>query len=281
MPLEIQKAFDWKIVLYLFLGGMGGGLFFTGFILDRLNLIVPVAKSAELLGPVAVLIGCFFLLLHAGSGFKTKVYLLFLKPGTSWISRGTWIITIFVASALLYVWSGTVVLGWVAAIFSSLMTIYPGVLLSENKAIPFWSTPALPILFFFSGLSSGLAVLLLLVPFLSSPNDETMAVTLLVLSWYDLVLIGIQLIILWTYLGARSKVETTFSKSLRLMKRPLFIFGTLILGLLLPLFLHIFAIMGGKMPGFGVITGILLVIGSISLRFSVIRAGVFLPRHTL
>lgn len=282
MQMEIQKAFDWKIVLYLFFGGTGGGLFFSGFILDRFNLMVTLARSAEFLGPVFVCIGCLFLLLHAGSGFKTKIHLLFLNPGTSWISRGTWIITIFLISSLLTVWLGKgVLLGWVAMVFSALMTIYPGILLSENKAIPFWRTPVLPILFFFSGLSSGLAILLMLVPFLSSPNDETMARSLMVLSWYDLAIIGIQLIILWTYLGASSNGETTFSESLRLMKRPLFIFGTLIFGLLLPLLLHLFAIIGGKMPGFEVITGMLLVIGGISLRFSVVRAGVYLPRHSL
>ncbi len=282
MPLERQKAFDWKIALYLFFGGTGGGLFFNGFILDRFNLLVSAARSAQFLGPLFVGLGCLFLLLHAGSGFKTKIHLLFLRPGTSWISRGTWIITIFLLSSLLTVGleRGSSI-GWVAVVFSVLMTIYPGILLSENKAIPFWRTPILPILFFFSGLSSGLAVLLLMVPFLSTPHDATLALALPVLSWYDLAIICMQLIILWTYLGANAKKEITISESLRLMKRPLFIVGTLILGLFLPLLLHLFVIAGGEPQGLVVITGVLLVIGGISLRFSVIKAGVYLPRHSL
>lgn len=282
MTLEAQKSFNWKIVMYLFLGGTGGGLFFIGYVLERLNLMVSLAEGAEILGPIFVLAGCIFLLLHAGSGFKTKIHLLFLKPGKSWISRGTWIISVFVGSALIYTLLGRNAFGgWVALVSSFLMAIYPGFLLAENKAIPFWGTPILPILFLFSGLSTGLAFLLLMAPFLSGSTDETAGMALRALSWSDILIIVIQLIILWNYLGVSSNKEATFSESLRLLKGPLFIVGALVLGLFLPLFLHLVAVTGGSLVGLGVITGILLIIGGLSLRFSIIRAGVYLPRHSL
>ncbi len=281
MTLEVQKSFDWKIVLYLFLGGTGGGLFFVGFLLERLNLMVSLAKGAEVLGPILVIIGCGFLLLHAGSGFKTKIYLLFLKPRKSWISRGTWIISIFVVSAFIYTWIGGTTLGWVAMLFSLLMAIYPGFLLAENKSIPFWRVSALPTLFLFSGLSAGLAFLLLMVPFLSVPADGTMVMTLRVLSWSDIFVIATQLVILWNILSMSSAKEYVLSESLRLFRGPLFIVGTLILGLILPLSFHIFVLMSGKVigPWEGVTIGILLITGGILLRVSVVRAGVYLPTY--
>ena len=101
------------------------------------------------------------------------------------------------------------------------------------------------------------------------------------LSWSDCLIIGIQLVILWNYLGVGSDKEEVFAESLRLMKGPLFIVGTLVLGLFIPLILHLFVLTGGDMASLRVITGVLLVIGGISLRFSVIRAGVYLPRHSL
>lgn len=282
MPLKVQKSFNWKVVLYLFFGGTGGGLFFIGFILERLNLLVSAAHGSEVLGPIFVLVGCFFLLLHAGTGFKTKIYLLFLKPGRSWISRGTWIISIFVLSAFGYAWFGMgEVFGWIALVFSLLMAIYPGFLLAENKAIPFWSTSILPTLFLFSGLSSGLAFLLLLTPFLGISNDETVELALRRLSWSDVLIIATQLIILWNYVGVSTNREAAFRASLRLFKRPLFTVGTLALGLVIPLLLHLLAITGGQGNGPATIAAILLIIGGICLRFSVVRAGVYLPRHSL
>jgi formate-dependent nitrite reductase membrane component NrfD len=163
------------------------------------------------------------------------------------------------------------------------MAIYPGFLLSENKSIPFWNTPVLPVLFLFSGLSTGLAFLSLAIPLLPAMGDEAVGMVLRALSWSDIPIIVIQLILLWSYLGMSSNKIPTFSESLILFKKPLFIVGTLILGLILPLLSHGMAMMGGKgmSPWMGFMTGILLIIGAISLRFSILRAGVYLPRHSL
>lgn len=282
MILTRQTSFNWKVVLYLFFGGSGGGLFLAGFVLERLNLLVSPAKSAQVVAPFLVIIGCLFLLLHAGTGFRTKIHLLFFRPERSWISRGTWIISIFTLSAFLYVLTGRgKILGGVAAVFSALMALYPGFLLGENKAVPFWRGSALPVLFLFSGLSTGLALFLLTAALFRGAGDEAMGMTFHLLSWSDVIIILTQLVILWNYLGTSSAKEPSFSESLRLLKGPLFIVGTLILGLLLPLLLHVIAISGTKVAGLGVITGILLIVGGISLRFSIVRAGVYLPRHSL
>ena len=110
-----------------------------------------------------------------------------------------------------------------------------------------------------------------------------MMMTLRVLSWSDIFIIATQLVILWNILSMSSANEYVLSESLRLFRGPLFIVGTLILGLILPLLFHIFAITSGRLMGSGngVIVAILLIIGGILLRFSVVRAGVYVPQHSL
>lgn len=60
MTLLEQKSFNWKVVVYLFLGGTGGGLFFIGFILERLKLLVSLARAGEILGLFSSLWGVSF-----------------------------------------------------------------------------------------------------------------------------------------------------------------------------------------------------------------------------
>ena len=67
MALETQRSYNWAIAMDLFLGGTGAGVFLVGFILEKLNLMISLAKFAEVLGPILVLLGSFFLLFHAGS----------------------------------------------------------------------------------------------------------------------------------------------------------------------------------------------------------------------
>jgi len=282
MARERQSSYNWLVAVDLFLGGTGAGVFLAGFALERLDMMVSLAKVSEVLAPILVVVGSVFLLLHAGSGFKTKIYLLFLRPRTSWMSRGAWILAILVVTAFLYVLTGgNALFGWVAVVFALLAAVYPGFLLAENKPIPFWRSPVLPPLFLFSGLSTGVACLLVLAPFLSGAHDATVAMTLRALSLSGVFLIVSQLIMLWGYLGTSSTQGSSFSESVHLAKGPLFFVGVLGIGLILPSVLLIVAVINGKSVGLGVIAGILLLIGGMLLRLFILRSGVYLPRHSL
>ncbi len=281
MAVKRQESYNWAIAMDLFLGGTGAGAFVAGFALEQYNRMMPLARYAEMLGPLFVVLGSVFLLFHAGSGWKTKVYLLFLRPRTSWLSRGSWILSLFVASALVHVFTGGGgIWGWAALVLAVLTAIYPGFLLAQSKAIPIWRTPALPPLFLLSGLSTGVALLFLMDPFFSATAGET-ASTLRALFWSAAFLIFAQLILLWSYLGMSPDKGAAVTESLRLMRGPSFMVGTLLLGLLLPLALLIFGIMGGSAVGTGAPAGVLLIIGGVTLRFSILSAGGYLPRHSL
>ena len=149
MVSSVQQSFNWPIAMYLFWEGRRG-LFFTGYVLEQLDLMVLWAKGAASPGSGLVIIGCIFLLFHAGAGFKTKIYLLFLKPVKSWISRGTWIISVFVASTLVYMLREEILPGRsVAVVFSLLMAFIRALFWPAIRRFPLEDTSlAGPVSFF-------------------------------------------------------------------------------------------------------------------------------------
>lgn len=292
LSLEKQTAFGWLVSVDSFLAGTGAGVFLGSFMLDMFDKYEPVSRVGAVLGPVMVLGGS--LLLIADLGTKAKVYRLF-SNSSSWMSRGTWIMVIFIIFGLGYSlpslnlfawlpWSKTALLGniigVVAAVAAVLMLIYTGLVLAVIKRIPFWSTPSLPLLFLFSGLSTGIACLLLIAPFFQTSIGQEIVTLLRTLVIAEVILILVQLVVLATYLEIAKSGEVSVVESVRSLKTPLFISGVIALGLVVPLGL-LFGIAVASdisvLSGLAWATGTLLLIGGILLRYSIIRAGVYLP----
>ncbi len=161
----------------------------------------------------------------------------------------------------------------VAVIVLILVVVYPGFLFGVLVSIPFWNTPALPLLFFLSGLDTGIAALVLLSLSSASLNADG-------LHWFgigDIVLIFLLLIVVGAYLEIVRQAGVTAAISIRLLKTPLFIVGAIILGMLLPISLlvsSIFITDAVILQVLAGITGVLVLLGGLFLRYSVIRAGV-------
>jgi polysulfide reductase chain C len=290
-----QKSWGWVVAVYLFLAGVGGGTFLLSFILDLLGRHEPIARIGALLGPVLVLIGTFFLLADLGS--ITRAYKLFLSPSTfaaSWMVKGTWILTVFIILGLAYSlpsfelfewlpWSKTSGpgqgIGIVAALFSALVVIYPGFLLSVIKGIPFWNTSALPPLFFLSGLDTGIAVLVLIALFFRTAFGVE---GFHQLGAADIALILLELVVLGAYLETVRHRGVTAVASIRLVRNPLFIGGVIIVGLLLPLGLLLYSVFVAYALTLLILAGVtsvFLLAGGLFLRYNILRAGVyFAPR---
>src|SRR4030042_6352000 len=102
-----QKIWGWPIAILLFLGGLGGGCYLLGVLFDLFSSEPPViTKVGVVLGPPVVLIGVVFL--AADLGRPTQAIRAMMRPPTSWISRGTMILTIFLLLGgihiLLWIW---------------------------------------------------------------------------------------------------------------------------------------------------------------------------------
>ena len=294
MSQERQTSFGWLVSAELFLSGTGGGVFLTSFILDLLDKYEPVARIGAILGPILVLLGASFLMAELGS--KTRLYRLFFNLNlSSWMSRGTWILTVFIIFGLAYSlpafkafdwlpWSKAVALGWgigiVAALFSVLVASYTGFLFGVVKGIPFWNTPILPLLFFLSGLYTGIAVILVIALFYKT--------TLGVVGFHQLGAVGIVLILmhllaLGSYLEIARHSGVSSAKSVHLLKTPLFIGGATIVGLLVPVCLLSYSLVVSDTLVLSIlagVSGVFLLTGGLFQRYCIIRAGVYLPLYS-
>jgi formate-dependent nitrite reductase membrane component NrfD len=287
---EGQKEWGWLIVFYVFFAGLGGGAFLFSFILIFLDTYTAMARIGALVGPLLVSIGSGMLLFDLGSA--TRAYRLFTTPATllsSWMIRGAWILTAFIIVGLAYAlpsfalfdwlpWKQTsgfgLALGITAALLSIVVAVYPGLLLGVIKSIPLWNTPALPPLFFLSGMDTGLASLVLMslaVP--SAVGTEALHI----LGMVDAGLIVLLLVALGAYMEIVRQTGVTAAASIQLLATPLFIGGVIIAGLLLPLAIFIFGAFLSDGPSIRLLDGlasILILTGGLLLRLSVIRSGV-------
>ena len=169
------RVFDFAIVCYLFLGGLGGGLcaiasLATAGIPGRC-LAEPFIRSyPRLLGTsffaaaaILVLAGTVLL---ADAGISRALVYLFFPPSPNYLSIGSWLIVIATALCLVsgFMWrcgaagANPMVLRLisVAGVLSGLgVALYTGLFLSAMPAVALWHTPWLPALFVLSSLSCG------------------------------------------------------------------------------------------------------------------------------
>ncbi len=283
MTMERQTTFGWPIAVDVFLAGAGGGVFLISFLLILMNKYVHLAGIGTLVGPLLVIVGAVILFVDLGA--KGRLHRLFYNP-SSWMTRGTWLITAFilfgfaywVATQWLSVWNAEQVgmaIGVIAALLAVLVTIYPGFLLSAVKRIPLWNTAALPILFFFSSLCSGMGILLFISPL--SVTAQKSGLFALVIGAISLILM--QSLLIGVFLEGAGQGGSAEIKSVRLLKRPLFIGGVMIGGLAIPLALLAYQALTHDTIVTLVLAGVLLLAGNLVLRYCILTAGVRLPLY--
>lgn len=271
-----QREWAWLLALYLFLGSLGGCL----YLLYRIFHLPPLFA---LLSLVLVLLGAGALLFKLGS--PQRAWRAIFRPTTSWISRGVLIVSGFLAFGALSIapvaahwipifsalpWSESSKLGQslnlIASLFALLTTIYPGFVLSNSRAIPFWNTPILPLLFFTYAVIAAVGVILI-----GSPNDFEPFVPLM--AW--MILINMALIFIYIYVMSRAGGSAREAVR-HLNKLPLgaiFWIGVIAGGLILPLVALIWI-------EFAQLSGVCLLLGGLLLRYCVLKAGVYMPAVT-
>ena len=158
------------------------------------------------------------------------------------------------------------VLAWIMLIYSIILGIYTGILLSAFNARPLWNTSILGPLFLASGLSTGAATIMLL-----SRNH----IERITFSRIDLMLIGIELfVIIHMFMGFMASTQVQIDAAKLFLGGPytmvfwIFIF---VLGLVLPAILEILELRKYHIPAW--IPSLLVISGGIFLRFVIVYAG--------
>lgn len=300
LPLEkqIQTEWGWKIAAYLFLAGVGAGSYAIGAIADFAGKEgMVVSKIGISLGFPLLLIGTFFLI--ADLGVRYRALKVFLNPGTSWIARGSIIISAFMILGFIHltgwVWPfdflGNTselrkIIGIINFVFAILTMIYTGVLLGASKSIAIWSSGILPLLFLVSGLSTGVLSIILILSGFGFVQEAAFIRQLNILTRGDILLIIIECIVLAFYLQSAHRTdESRASAHLILTGRLAFRFwtGVVISGLFIPLAVESIEILGaGKWsvlcaPWILSISALSGLFGGLMLRHIVLEAGVKAP----
>lgn len=288
------------IVVYFFLGGIAGGSAFIGALAALVGgeRMRPVLRWTALI-PFPLLSICGVLLI-ADLGRPERFWHMMIQNQTWWpmfkywspMSYGSWVLLVFSGLAFInfvaaivgmyqrgfLAWLGwlprllaTGILGIVfqvlLLIFGYLFGSYTGALITATNQ-PIWSdTTMLGALFFMSGISAALSVLIILMG--RNRHDHEVVEQLETAdNWamlLELVLIGLFLVFLgniaWIFLSHRYGITM--------------LIGTVALGILLPLLLHWRPrLLGRATP---VIAAALALVGGYALRYSIVYAGQEIP----
>jgi len=183
-------VWDWRVSLYLFLGGLSAGL-------AMMNSVLHVRKGGELAEgdkaaimapiyvPIILTIGMFFIFLDLDSKLHVFWFYLTIQPFSP-MSWGSWGLLVFYPVSILYAlamfpenkrgllmfrqlqelsaWLSRYKLHLAALNFGigMFIGIYTGVLLSAYVARPLWNSALLPVIFLTSAMSAGAAFMIII-----------------------------------------------------------------------------------------------------------------------
>jgi protein NrfD len=284
---------NWQISLYLFLGGMAAGILAIAalyYIRGREKDYSTAVRITPFLAPVLLVIGLIALFIDLRHKlFFWQLYTnIKLQSPMSW---GAW--TLMVITPVSFIWCALHIrelfpqwdwkykwlkeleifiskykktLAWIMLVYAIILGIYTGILLSAFNARPLWNTSILGPLFLTSGLSAGAAVTLIL----SKNKAERKQFARI-----DLVLIGIELfLIIHMFMGFLASTQVQIEAAQMFLGGPYtmsFWIFVVILGMLVPAFLEIMELKKFYVPA--LVPAVLVIFGSLMLRFIVVYAG--------
>ncbi len=185
----VMHVWDWRVAIYLFLGGLSGGLMTMSAInYLRSGRKGPLQSSCcwqiPVMAPILLSIGLFFLWLDLERKLHGYLFYMTFKP-LSPMSWGAWIVFIIYPLMICYALAALpdevkgriknsfiknmadimgphlLKLAKLNVVFGVLLVIYTGILLSTFVARPLWNTAILPLLFLTSGMSTGAAMMII------------------------------------------------------------------------------------------------------------------------
>ena len=287
LKAEYRPQREWSegrgifLVIGHFLVGVAGGAWVYGQILSYSPCLVA-----------AVVLGVAGGLAHlVNLGRPERFWRMMLRVRTSWVARGFWGLSLFLAGGMLclppllepaWPWStGSLLshageaLAWVGAV---VMIGYMGFAYMVSKGIPFWNSSLHPILYITYAARGGAGAVLVLGAFFGPPEDFA---TGLLVSWIAITAV---VIVLWgvEIVNVLSSGDTAARWSLHELFRGHLVRyvygGTLFIGLVVPAFL----MSGMALPRSTLtlaLVGLSSIIGDLFMKLSSVKAGVHLPIH--
>jgi formate-dependent nitrite reductase membrane component NrfD len=278
--VKYQQQKDWIdgrgnfIAFAFFLGGISGGLYLVSAYFDNL-LGMFIAF---------LLAGCMGVSYMIHLTHPMRFWRMFFKPKTSWIARGFIFIMLFlgftVIQLILSQWvpqaTGAITaLKVVAGVFAFAQSIYTGFAVSYVNAIKVWNSAIVPILFVTCGISGGLAILLAVMMGQDSAQIASLENIIRV------VLIAFAIIVtvyLWNATYSSTAARDAVVRLIGGALAPLFWVGVILFGIVVPVAISVTTYFTGEAASGLMITAVVCeIVGGLSLRFAVLKAGVYAP----
>jgi formate-dependent nitrite reductase membrane component NrfD len=226
-------------------------------------------------GLCATVLAGALLLLHLGH--PGRAWRTLAGWRSSWISRGALALATFIClAALALVWrptgAGAVALGCLQLALAGVIVIYPGLVLGQSPAIPFWRSPFFLLSNVVGGLSSGMAWLLffVVVDRWSAPGWIWWLQALLLIALAASVVVH-----LVAARGASGAAGESAGRLLRGWTLLSFVVLGGILGVGVPLALTVVA--GAAGPAMLLAAALARTVGDIALRHGLVRVGTYDP----
>jgi formate-dependent nitrite reductase membrane component NrfD len=261
---QLQHDWGWLIAVYLFLGGVGGGAYTIAAINSFMEASPVLSTTVGLwIAFPALLVGTVFLIADLGS--PTRAVLAGMKPGTSWIARGTWIISAFMVLSFVHLVlhqftgigetsGGATLINVIAAagiIFAVGTMAYTGILLGASKGIPFWRSGIVPVVFVVSATVTGHFAIMLGMAFFGDTASLVMPFKTMALEAAGLVVLEVLAILFFLQAAFRQPDPRLFLYSTTLetgSTKILVVITGAILGLIGGLILRQAVLICGALP---------------------------------
>ncbi len=163
----------------------------------------------------------------------------------------------------------------IAGIFVLLTGIYCGFMMSYCKSVPFWNTELLPIVILNAGIADGLALMM-------ATGLFTGGVDFHAIEYASRIVLGINAILLGTYLMSASSQSTTSELSVKelLVGRVAIVFwlGIVLFGIAVPLVISFISMFIGTATYPLLIAGIIChTAGAFALKYCILKVGIYKP----
>ena len=219
-------------------------------------------------------------LLHAGH--PLRMWRMVRRPGRSWLARGTIVTALFSVVGflqLLTMWlapgtAAETVLKVFAGILAAGIVLYEGFTISGVKAIPFWHSLLVPVLFALWAAAMGFGFVLAV----NNDGPDTTTVTRV-----SLILVAAILVALWFYLWLATRAGEAGASSVdevvRASLAPFFWGGVILIGAVVPGAILAYSFAAGEAVGLGAAVALYAceVIGGMSMVYCILRAGRYRP----
>jgi formate-dependent nitrite reductase membrane component NrfD len=282
MKPQAQREWGIRVALDFFLGGAGAGLISVYLLAALLAGRRPLSIGVLATGAVLVIAGA--ILLASELGRPANAVRSFFNAGTSWMARGAVLNVLLIGLVVLLLVGDRLDAGGIirllevlAILAAALVACYPGLVLFASRDIGLWRSPVLPLMFFVYSVTSGVSLLLIA----EGVGGLRLALSLAKLELALIVVLAVLFAAFWT--GRSASKSAGIAQGVRLLTRGelrgAFVFGSIGVGLILPLFCFIdVALIEGQWAAPPAMVGIVsFLLGAFLVRYCLLRAACHEP----